>query len=281
MMLTYLGPEGSHSHQVALRLLGQSPFSQWVSDLQAAPSLQALLASPGWGLLPYENALNGSVIESLEGLQDHPGHPVCELQVPIRHSVLVKPGTEPGQIHTVLSHPQALGQCRERIHTVLGPQVLQVPLASTAEAARQVADGPPGLAALGTTTAAKQYGLTVLIEDLSDGPGNMTRFLVLAPQPVQYDGWSEMPVKTSLCLEIPDRPGSLVDVLMLFKLEGLNLSKIESRPARNGHFGQYRFYLDVQADLTAAPYKDFLTYLARHTQQHWVVGPYCNLGILP
>jgi prephenate dehydratase len=239
-----------------------------------------------YGLVPYENALEGSVIEVLEtlGLQKRQLQPQLEFLVPVLHGLIQK---APGPIHTVVSHPQALGQCRETLIRLYGKDLLFENAPSTSEAVKSLQGTPAesGRAALGSRAAAERYGLQVIHPDVSDAPDNMTRFFLLSAsaqntQPLPPGTLPpDTPLKTSLCLGLQDRPGALVDVLLLFKQFSVNLTKIESRPSRK-RFGEYLFHIDTQGDLDAPEKNEVLNALKAHTTYLQRLGPYASLGRL-
>lgn len=287
--LGYLGPEGSHSHHASLCLQHALTWPQ--VRLEAYPSLGRLMEATEhqavtYGLVPYENALEGSVIEVLEtlGLQKRLLQPQLEFLVPVLHGLIQK---SPGPIHTVVSHPQALGQCRETLIRLYGQDLLFEHAPSTSEAVKSLQADPAesGRAALGSRAAAERYGLQVIHPDVSDAPDNMTRFFLLSASaqstPPSPPGILSLdtPLKTTLCLGLQDRPGALVDVLLLFKQFSVNLTKIESRPSRK-RFGEYLFHIDTEGDLGAPEKTEVLIALKSHTTYLHRLGPYASLGRL-
>ena len=163
-----------------------------------------------------------------------------EIIIPIHQCLLTAPGVGPGEISGILSHPQALAQCRhflnEHFH---GVPVRSVN--STAAGAEEVKSSPVPLAAIAGRRAAEVFGLTVQIGNIEDQPNNCTRFVVLSreePEPTGKD-------KTSVVFSVSDEPGSLLQALRIFADRGINLKKIESRPMRT-QLGQYLFFVDFE-----------------------------------
>lgn len=284
----FLGPEGSHSHQAGLHLqaflttspLAFVPFATFRALLEATQQTPDLL-----GLVPIENALEGSVVEVLEalGLQKYSLQPLAEFTVPVLHCLIQ---TVPGPVETVVSHPQALGQCRDTLLRLFGEQLHFEAASSTSEAVRHLAEAPdPKRAAIGTRAAAERYGLQVTHSDISDAPDNVTRFLLLAHSDTKARLQAvlslphEMPSKTSFCLRIPDQPGTLVSLLSLFHAYHVNLSKIESRPSKK-KLGEYLFYIDAQGDLTHPDYEALLSALRQQVTFLQILGSYRCLGKL-
>jgi prephenate dehydratase len=295
----YLGPEGSHTHGAAQKLAAHWPH--WQGPLIPYPSLNRLMAATeseevALGLVPIENGLEGSVFEVLEtlGLQKRHLQPAFELLCPIHHC-LITADADPLEwrpITRVVSHPQALAQCRDTLFARLGDGIQLEVAASTSEAVRGLCqytlgevEGAVRSAAIGTRAAAERYGLFVQEENISDSPDNQTRFLVIHSTGAHATAqWlapmkTACPHKTSFCLATPDKPGALVDVLLCFKDAGVNLTKIESRPAKR-RFGEYVFYIDAEGDLTQPAFAPLMQALQTHTVSLQQLGPYGKLGLL-
>lgn len=270
LFIGFLGPVGSHSHDSLLHLFENASKSkkplqrQWdqvpfPTLRQLTEALQHKSVDAIW--LPVENALEGSIAEALEAthLSDNPPLIMGEWIVPIRHALIQKnPAITPRHI---TSHPQALSQCRDSLIQRFGPQLDLHPTSSTSQAVTDLVNKPDDWAALGTTTAAHQHSLSIAEPNLSDSPHNCTRFQLLGTHLGGcINDWGASPehntpndasiiTKTSLCMSLQDRPGALVDLLLVFKAYDVTMTRIESRPARQ-KMGDYLFYVDVAADLT-------------------------------
>ncbi|MFZ5899162.1 MAG: prephenate dehydratase [Bacillota bacterium] len=269
MKIGYLGPRGTFSAEAAMRRHGGS------AALVPCHSLQEIVDGVkdgvlDEGILPAENAAEGSLSETIDILAREHEHIRIggELILPVQHRLLARPGTAAADVRVVLSHPQALAQCREFVASRLKGARLR-PVASTAEAARLVASTDEPWACLGTVEAALLYGLEVLNDNACDMRNNETRFLVIArdiPPPSGND-------KTSLLVGVTDRPGALYSLLGNFARRGLNLTRIESRPART-RLGEYLFFIDVEGHAEASPLDDVLNDLERDCQNLVVLGSY-------
>lgn len=280
----YLGPEGSHSHAAGLKLCSHYPSLS--VELAPYASLFELMAAVEaeeipFGLLPIENALEGSVVEVLEtvGLQKRKLQPCLELMVAVNHCLIQRSGHP---VKTVVSHPQAIAQCRETLIRLFGPSVRFEFAPSTSEAVRILQEESVDedcRAAIGTMAAANRYGLKVIQQNVSDAPDNLTRFFLLhAGFPLAQSFLTRLnpthfKQKTSFCMGIHDRPGALVDVLTLFKTHTVNLSKIESRPSKK-RFGEYVFHMDAEGDLTLPRYQPLMRELEGETPFIHLLGPY-------
>ena len=193
----------------------------------------------GYGMLPVENAVAGSVNQSYELLMEHDLRICAEVILRVRHMLLALPGTHLSDLRRLRSHPQALAQCQR----YLGRHGLEPePAFDTAGSARDLAANPePDVAVIASELAAELYELEILERDIEDFPFNYTRFCVLSTQ----DAPRAQRNKTSLVFTTPHQPGALYECLGEFAIRGINLTKIESRPRLNRPW-QYIFYLDFE-----------------------------------
>jgi prephenate dehydratase len=195
--------------------------------------------SAEYGMLPIENAVAGSVVQSYELLMEHDLRVRAEVILRVRHRLQALPGTKLSDLKRVKSHPQALAQC-ERYLARRGLEA--VPSFDTAGSARDLAQNPePETGAIASELAAELYGLEILDDGIEDLSFNYTRFFVLGlddPPRAQRS-------KTSLIFTTRHNPGALYDSLGEFAKRNINLTKIESRPRRNRPW-QYLFYLDFE-----------------------------------
>lgn len=199
------------------------------------------------GLLPVENSLAGSVLPAYDVLMNPGLSVVGEVIRPIRHFLLGLPDSTLEGLTRVISHPVALAQVGRFLSE--HPHIEAMAVYDTAGAAREVSEGDdPRLGAVASERAAERYGLRVLASDLQDRSDNQTRFLVVRregadPLP-REDERAEHGWKTALLVETENRPGSLVEILLPFSEEGVNLSKLESRPGVTPW--SYRFVLELE-----------------------------------
>lgn len=208
------------------------------------------------GVIPIENAIEGTVHLSIDYLVHQVRLPIiAELVVPIEQNLLVNKNFTGNlsDIKEVHSHRHAIAQCQQYIHKQM-PDAIVHYTNSTGSAAEMVSENERQIAAIGNTSAAAEYGLNIMEENIHDYPNNHTRFIVLAKnkdyvkinQPVELE-------RTSLLITLPeDRAGVLHQVLSAFAWRRMNLSKIESRPMKTG-LGNYFFIIDVDE-----PYDDAL-----------------------
>lgn len=208
------------------------------------------------GVVPIENAIEGTVHLTIDYLVHQVRLPIAaEIVVPIQQNILVHPNFsgKPEDIEEIHSHRQAIAQCQQYIHQH-HTNALVYYTDSTGSAAEMVSEHESNVAAIANTTAAKEYGLKILKENIHDYPNNHTRFIVLARDEgkIKVDHKTALE-RTSLLITLPeDRAGVLHQVLSAFAWRKMNLSKIESRPMKTG-LGNYFFIIDVDE-----PYDDAL-----------------------
>lgn len=237
----YLGPQGTFT-EVAMKKYVQGrpyrafPFSNIAEVLWAIQEDKVEV-----GIVPMENTIEGTVNITLDTLvHDVDLHIVGEIIIPVQHALMGK-AQHLDEIKRVLSHPHALAQCRTFLQEQL-PWAEAVSSSSTAEGARLAALAGPEVAAIGTFLAAQMYDLRIIAEGIQDMTGNDTRFVALSKRPVGPSGDD----KTSLVFALDkDRPGGLYKILGEFARREINLTKIESRPARSS-LGEYLFFIDCQ-----------------------------------
>ncbi|MDX6652132.1 MAG: prephenate dehydratase [Solirubrobacterales bacterium] len=257
MRVTYLGPEGTFSGDALAAALGGGEAER----LPQATIYDAILAVEEGraerAFVPFENSIEGAVRATLDTLafEAESVAVVGEHDHPVSHSLVAGRQLELAEITAVLSHPQANAQCSRFIREQL-PQAEVRAAASTAEAVRIVGESGEPWAAIGTASAAAIYGGVVLREGIEDSADNVTRFVWIGPGGLALSGGDRW--KTSLAFaELgEDHPGALVEALTEFSSRAVNLTRIESRPLRQG-LGRYMFFIDLegsseQADVAAA-----------------------------
>jgi prephenate dehydratase len=239
----YFGPAATFTQEA---LLTQADLA--TVDLQPLPTITAVLEAVAAGkvdagFVPIENAIEGTVSATIDGLIfDVDLYIQREVVMDIHLHLMAKPGAVLGEITRVSSYPHALGQCQKFLAREI-PGAEQVAANSTADAARLLGQSEERDAgAIAPRLAAEHYGLTILAEDVEDHPENQTRFVAVArarvPRPSGHD-------KTSIvCFQQADHPGSLHGILGQFAARNINLTKLESRPTKQG-LGDYCFVIDL------------------------------------
>ncbi|CAI0453944.1 unnamed protein product [Linum tenue] len=177
-------------------------------------------------VLPIENSLGGSIHRNYDLLLRHRLHIVGEIKYAVRHCLLANQGVKVEHLKRVLSHPQALAQCE---HTLTRLGLVREAVDDTAGAAKHVAlKKLEDTGAVASSAAAEIYGLDILAEDIQDASLNVTRFLMLAREPIIAG--TDRPFKTSIVFSLEEGPGILHKALAVFAERQINLTKIESRP---------------------------------------------------
>lgn len=244
MLVGYLGPKGSFSHQVALKAFPEAhlePYPNITEVIKAYERGQVDLS-----IVPLENSIEGSVHETLDYLFHQAQiQAVAELIQPIKQQLLAC--QTDGPIETIFSHPQALAQSKIYILEHYPYAKLEV-TASTAAAARLVAEHPEEpYAAIAPETAAEEYGLQLVARDIQEISENFTRFWVLGCKRPEF-ALEKLAPKKTLGLTLPDNlPGALYKALSVFAWRGIDLTKIESRPLKTA-LGEYFFIIDVNGE---------------------------------
>ncbi len=266
----YLGPEGSFSHEAVSTMDAIEAIAcDSLSDLLAAVADGTL----DQGLVPLENAIEGTVSATIDGLVfDHDLVIEQEIVIPIRLHLLTRRGATLGDVKVVRSHVHALAQCRTHLHT-LGVTVEQT--ASTSQAAREVADSDEPWAAVASSLAARLFGLDVLASDIEDHPGNATRFVVVGREAVATPTGHDR--TTIVCFQDADRPGSLYGILGRFAARDINLTKLESRPTKRG-LGDYCFVIEFEGHVADDVVADCLADLQAHLTRVKFLGSYPVTG---
>ncbi|MFN3383519.1 MAG: prephenate dehydratase [Archaeoglobaceae archaeon] len=241
-----LGPKGSFSEEVALRLVGSRLPLRYCSTTDEVIKLVES-GEVDYGIVPIENSVNGTVLPVLDALLSHEVEVFGETKLEVNNCLVAKRDLKFNEIKVVYSHPQAIAQCMGFINNYLPNADIRY-TSSTSDAIRLLDDFS---AAIVSENAAKLYKLCILrrgIQDLKER--NVTRFYVIRKKTGELRGRI-----TSLFFAVEDKPGALKNVLEVFYKKGINLRKLESRPARTG-LGDYIFFVEVEAPLTEEDVKE-------------------------
>lgn len=272
----YLGPEGTFTEQALLSQPDLAAAEHVLFRSHSDVLLRTQESAVDVGFCAIENSIEGTVNVIQDALAFETDLLIQrEVVIPITMNLLVRPGVNLEDVKQVVSYPHALAQVRTFIRDHL-PHAETIAANSTADAALTLADeGEATMAAVGTALAAERYGLEIAREGIEDHKGNQTRFVVLAregvPHPTGHD-------KTSIVVfQRADRPGSLLSILQEFAARSINLTKLESRPTRQG-LGDYCFLLDLEGHVADELVADCLKNL--HAKQASVkfLGSYPAAG---
>ncbi|RKV76666.1 MAG: prephenate dehydratase [Streptococcus sp.] len=241
MLVGYLGPKGSFSHQVAQKAFPKADLIPYQTITEVIKAYENRLVD--FSIVPVENSIEGSVHETLDYLFHHAQlQTIVELIQPIKQQLMVSNFGNP--IEKIFSHPQALAQSKVYIQKHYPDALLEM-TASTASAARLVAEHPDKpYAAIAPESAAYEYDLQIVARDVQEMSENFTRFWVLGIE-MPILSLESLGFKQTLALTLPDNlPGALYKALSVFAWRGIDLTKIESRPLKTA-LGEYFFILDV------------------------------------
>ncbi|MGB9787453.1 MAG: prephenate dehydratase [Dictyoglomus turgidum] len=235
----YLGPEGSFTHQAAVKFFGEGV--KFKPLLLVEDIFKSLEEGSEYAVVPIENSLEGTVGSTMDLLAITTKKVIGEVYLDVRHS-LISSEDSMNKVKRVYSHPQALAQCKRWLRQNL-PNVQEIPTSSTSFAAKIVKEEKES-AAIASNFAAEVFGLNILAENIQDSWNNKTRFLVLGkdiPKPTGKD-------KTSIIFSVKHQAGALYRALRPLHDFGLNMTLIQSRPVPAKPF-EYRFFIDFQGHI--------------------------------
>ena len=235
--VAYLGPPATFTHLAALGKFGQSAQYVPVSGIKEVFD-EVERGRALYGVVPIENSTEGVVNYTLDLFIDSNLTIYGEVMQEISHHLMSK-SERVEDVTTIYSHPHALAQCRNWLETNM-PNVPAAETPSTSRAAERCAE-EPGAAAIASDLAAQVYGLHILKSRIEDNINNFTRFLVLCQHASDPTGKE----KTTVMFSVKDKAGALYDALRPFASNGINMTKLESRPSRRKAW-EYIFFVDFE-----------------------------------
>ncbi|MCP5144680.1 MAG: prephenate dehydratase [Gammaproteobacteria bacterium] len=263
--IAYLGPAGTFTQLAALK-----HFGQFVNTVPASGIEQVFreveTGHSDFGVVPIENSIEGVIAHTLDTLIDSPLSICGEIELPIHHNLLSKARIV-GDVAEVLAHPQALAQCRKWLDEHL-PGVPRSAVASNAEGAR-IASNRPEAAAIASSMASELYDVPILARNIETLANNTTRFLIIGPTSPGPSGRD----LTSLVFSIPNKPGALHQVLQAFDDNEINMTRIESRPLRQGSWA-YSFFVDIEGHASDPNLERALAELKSRVTSYRLLGSY-------
>eukprot|EP01018_Ginkgo_biloba_P024684 Gb_06229 [translate_table: standard] len=281
LRVAYQGVPGAYSEAAAAKAYPNCEAVPCEQFETAFESVELWLVDRA--VLPIENSLGGSIHRNYDLLLRHRLHIVGEVQFAVRHCLLGLHGVKKEGLRRVLSHPQALSQCE---HTLAKLGVIREAVDDTAGAAQYIAlHKLRDTGAVASARAAEIYELDILAKDIQDERDNVTRFLMLAREPIIPR--ADRPFKTSIVFTLEEGPGVLFKALAVFAMRDINLTKIESRPQRkrplrlvddcnNGSakYFDYLFYVDFEASMADSRAQNALGHLQEFATFMRVLGSY-------
>ncbi len=266
--LGFLGPEGSFCELAARKFDGQ------VAEYLSYQDITSLVDGVRKGtidkaIVPIENSLEGAVNLTLDLLVEFDLKIRAEVVIPVEHNLIANQQAALTDIEHVISHPHALAQCRQFLVEELGEHQTHT-ADSTAGAVSELLQKGVNWAAIGTTKAAEQYHRQVIADGIQDNEANWTRFIVLAEEDSEPTGQD----KTSIiCSPVEDHPGALYEILQEFAVREINLTRIESRPAKK-LLGDYIFFIDFVGHYEQELINEVLTAVKTKTAWCKLLGSY-------
>lgn len=267
----YLGPEGTFSHEAVLNYVnGDSTIIPFDNIIHIFESLEN--DDIDEAVVPMENSTEGSVLVTLDALTYFDLNIIKEMELPIKHNLLAQKGTSLDDIIVICSHQQALAQCRHYINSI-NKEVHSMP--STANAARYVTE-ISSAAVIGSRILSEKYGLEILEQNIQDYDNNVTRFVAVSKRTSEEITGRD---KTSVIISLKgDKPGGLYEILQVFAENDINLTKIESRPSKEG-IGKYLFFIDMQGHKNEPHINKTLTIIESKVNMLKILGSYASTTV--
>ncbi|MCM1467724.1 MAG: prephenate dehydratase [Alistipes sp.] len=265
--VVYQGVPGAYAYIAVKRFFGEDVdnynVKTWRDAMEAVKRGEA-----DYAVLPIENSTAGIVSDVYDLLQEYNNYIVAETYVKVEHALLGLPGAAIGDIKRVYSHPQGLMQCRSFLNEHKDWQTSEQ--INTAVSAKKVMeDGDKTQAAIASVEAAKLYGLSILQEKINTEDNNTTRFVVISNK----RAFLKDAGKVSICFETEHTAGSLYDMLSHIIYNGLNMTKIESRPIE-GKAWQFRFFIDFMGNIDDASVMNALRGIEEEAMNIKLLGNY-------
>jgi chorismate mutase/prephenate dehydratase len=277
--VAFLGDRGSYSYLATqkyfsrrrgeLMEIGCKSFSEIIKKVETNEA--------DYAVLPIENTSSGSINEVYDQLQHTSLSIIGELTHPIKHALLVAIETDISQIKTLYAHPQVFAQCSHFLAELGNVEVKPCDSSSAAMLKVNELDSKT-VAAIGSEAGGSLYGLTAIKSNLANQKENHSRFIVVARNDVNVP--LQVPAKTALVMSTVQKPGALVEALLVLKNNNINMTKLESRPI-TGNPWEEMFYIDVEGNVQDGPMQHALQELKATTRYFKVLGCYPSEEISP
>jgi len=249
IIIAYLGPPGTFTEEALDKYISLNKLEEKI-EKKSCTNLGEVIkcvdrGEAVEGIVPIENSLEGSVNVILDYLTfESEAKIIREITIPIKHSLIGKKKISLAEIKKIISHPHATAQCKNYISKYLkGAEIIAAN--STSDAVEILKEEDSGIVAIGPRAASRIYGLTIIESGIEDNKENKTRFVFVGNSIQQRTGSD----KTSIvCFLKQDRPGSLFNILKEFANRNINLTRLESRPAKK-NLGDYVFLIDLDGHL--------------------------------
>ena len=277
--VAFLGDKGSYSYLATQKYFSRRPGELLEMGCQSfAEIIQKVENTEAdYAVLPIENTTSGSINEVYDQLQHTQLSIIGELTHPIRHTLLVATNTSIDKIKTLYAHPQVFTQCSHFLAELGNVEVKTMD--STSSAMLTVSElKRDDVAAIGSEAGGNLYGLMAIKSNLANQKENHSRFIVVARNPVVVP--LQVPAKTTLVMSTIQKPGALVEALLVLRENNINMTKLESRPIP-GNPWEEMFYIDVEGNVEDGPVQKALDALRGITRYIKVLGCYPSEEISP
>lgn len=259
MKTGYFGNEYSHTYACAAKYYGDTELIGYKTIAAAVRALSD--GDTARAVVPIENSVGGTVGECIDSLKNNDVYIAKQHVERISHSLIALAGAKKEGIKRIYSHPQALSQCDGYLKKSF-PSAEIIAVGNTAEALRLISSVDEAAIA-----RAPLPGEIVLDSEIEDVKSNFTRFVVLETKPA-FDG-----KRASIMFDIKHRPGALLEVLTVLAESGVNMNKLESRPARDGEF-KYWFYVEFECENGKPELAEVMERVARRVEFVKFLGSY-------
>ena len=277
--IAFQGELGAYSQQAVYSFFGRENVKQVVP----LPTLQRVFAvlvqdkgAPDFAVVPIENSTAGSVGETIDLLIDKNVRIVGEVSIPIEHCLIIHKDTTIDKVKKVMSHPQALAQCKEYLDRE-GNRWEQVSVYDTAGSVKMIKEqGLKDVAGIASELAAEIYGMKMVARGIEDDKSNTTRFIGIESADKTGSLFASEPTgddKTSAIFTTKHEPGCLDRALSALSFRGINLTRLESRPIR-GKPWEYCFYIDFSGHVKEERCEKAIEDLRRQTEEVKILGSY-------
>lgn len=277
--VAFLGDKGSYSYLATQKYFSRRPGELLELGCQSFAEIIKKVETneADYAVLPIENTSSGSINEVFDQLQHTRLSIIGELTHPIRHALLVSKDTELSEIKTLYAHSQVFAQCSHFLAELGNVEVK--PCDSTSSAMITVNElNSKHAAAIGSEAGGALYGLTAIKSNLANQKENHSRFIVVARKAVKVP--LQVPAKTTLVMSTVQKPGALVEALLVLRDNNLNMTKLESRPI-TGNPWEEMFYLDVEGNTQDGPMQEAMEALRGMTRYFKILGCYPSEEISP
>ena len=277
--VAFLGDRGSYSYLATQKYFSRRPGELMEIGCQSFAEIIKKVETneADYAVLPIENTSSGSINEVYDQLQHTRLSIIGELTHPIKHALLVSGDTDISKLKTLYAHPQVFAQCSHFLADLGNVEVK--PCDSTSAAMITVNElQSDTVAAIGSEAGGGLYGLTAIKSNLANQKENHSRFIVVARNAVNVP--LQVPAKTTLVMSTVQKPGALVEALLVLRDNAINMSKLESRPI-TGNPWEEMFYLDVEGNIQDGPMQKALDELKATTRYFKVLGCYPSEEISP